>query len=450
MSSEEGDRVQVVGAVDDRPLRRPPGVLLVVAGLVVGLAVGILITLSGTPSGGVDQPPATTTTTVPVAGATTTATISEFRTERYIERIEELETELADAQQQVFELGLETNPTEYAFVVDCEASLRNQFGQDWQANSYFVGPVWFFRLDELSREEAWGGETWAAVFAGVEQGDTVTLVVPASERDNYSLLWNPATWRAAAGYSVASGEPAVTLRACDRYHTAFNGGFVAEKFYCAPLDVFLGDSTEPERIILRLGVTDCPDGSTLLEKPELGPVPDVTGSILRDARLAIRLAALVPEVNDRDPIDPEGMVWSQEPNDGGTYQPQTIVGLRTCQPADHVIATYQERLARTGVALTAAWMAPALNPSLESWYFVSALVSGGPTDGQTATWVLPSYVAPADPINTPNLSIPANEVSQGFDFGFQRATPEDYGVDDWFDLDGAAASQRCVSLSRSR
>src|SRR3990170_4157310 len=159
MSSEEGDRVQVVGAVDDRPLRRPPGVLLVVAGLVVGLAVGILITLSGTPSGGVDQPPATTT-------------ISEFRTERYIERIEELETELADAQQQVFELGLETNPTEYAFVVDCEASLRNQFGQDWQANSYFVGPVWFFRLDELSREEAWGGETWAAVFAGVEQGDT--------------------------------------------------------------------------------------------------------------------------------------------------------------------------------------------------------------------------------------------------------------------------------------
>jgi len=174
MSSEEGDRVQVVGAVDDRPLRRPPGVLLVVAGLVVGLAVGILITLSGTPSGGVDQPPATTTTTVPVAGATTTTTISEFRTERYIERIEELETELADAQQQVFELGLETNPTEYAFVVDCEASLRNQFGQDWQANSYFVGPVWFFRLDELSREEAWGGETWAAVFAGVEQGDTVT------------------------------------------------------------------------------------------------------------------------------------------------------------------------------------------------------------------------------------------------------------------------------------
>jgi hypothetical protein len=299
-------------------------------------------------------------------------------------------------------------------------------------------------IEILSDEEPFEG-----VVAGVERGDSVTLVVPVSERGNYSLLWNPATGR--GDDTVASGEFAVTLRACDGYQTAFLGGFATIKQYCAPLDVYFGDSTEPERIFLPFGGVDCPDGSLPLAKPELAPVPDVVGSTLRDARLAIRLADLVPMVSGGDPIDPEGMVWGQEPGHEGTYQPGTIIGLRTCQPADHVVATYQARLEETGVTLSGGWMAPSLGNNLESWFFVSALVTGGPTDGEIATWALPGFgpSAGVDSENTPNLSFPANEVSQGFNFGDRRFTPEQYGVDDWLDLDGAVASQRCVSLSRT-
>ncbi|MGZ8785457.1 MAG: hypothetical protein ACXW1Y_07840, partial [Acidimicrobiia bacterium] len=279
MSDRNGDRVQVVGAGDDRPAWRPPGgLLLILAGLVVGLAGGVLLTRPGTSSDAVNEPPPPTTT-APPDPETTTTTVADSRLERYRERISELESELTAAQ---FQLGLETNPAEVAFVVDCNTSLGNQFGQDWQANSYFVGPVWFFRLIENLSDM----ETVSEVFAGVERGDSVTLVVPASERANYSLLWNPATWT--GDYTVASGEPAVTLRACDQYPTAFIGGFITAKQYCAPLDLYFRDSTEPERIILPFGGVDCPDGSFPVAKPELGPVPDVVGSTLRDARLAIR------------------------------------------------------------------------------------------------------------------------------------------------------------------
>ena len=442
MSDSNGDLVQVVGAGDDRPAWRPPGgLLLILAGLVVGLAAGVLLTRPGTSSDAVNEPPPPTTT-APPDPETTTTTVADSRLERYRERIRELESELAAAQ---FQLGLETNPAEYALGVDCDTSQRNMFGGDWQESSYFVGPVWFFRLIEILSDE----EPFEGVVAGVEPGDSVTLVVPVSERGNYSLLWNPATGR--GDDTVASGESAVTLRACDGYQTAFLGGFATTKQYCAPLDLYFGDNTEPERIFLPFGGVDCPDGTTPLAKPEVGPVPDVTGSTLRDARLAIRLADLAPSVSDGDPIDPEGMVWGQEPGDGGTYQPGTIIGLRTCQPADHVVATYQERIEGTGVIFSDAWMAPSLDNTLESWYFVSALVTGGPTDGQIATWALPGFGpgAGVDSENTPNLSFPANEVSQGFNFGDRRFTPGQYGVDDWLDLDGAIASQRCVSLSRT-
>ena len=85
--------------------------------------------------------------------------------------------------------------------------------------------------------------------------------------------------------------------------------------------------------------------------PELGPVPDVTGLTVREARLAIRLAALVPVVNRGDPIDPSGMVWGQEPGAGQTPESGAAVGLRTCWPADQVVSLYQNRLEGTGVIL---------------------------------------------------------------------------------------------------
>jgi hypothetical protein len=94
-------------------------------------------------------------------------------------------------------------------------------------------------------------------------------------------------------------------------------------------------------------------------------------------------------------------------------------------------------------------MAPSLNPSLESWYFVSALVSGGPADGQIATWVLPPWVAPDDPANTPSISFPVNDASRSLNFGDSRFNAENYGADDPLDLDGAIATQRCVALSQA-
>ena len=113
------------------------------------------------------------------------------------------------------------------------------------------------------------------------------------------------------------------------------------------------------------------------------------------------------------------------------------------------MATFQEKLEGTGVTLSHAWMAPNHDANLESWYLVSALVWGGATDGQIATWALPGFTpgAGVDLINTPGLSVPANDVAQGFGFGYRILAPEDYGVADWLDLDGSVASQQCVVAS---
>ncbi len=230
----------------------------------------------------------------------------------------------------------------------------------------------------------------------------------------------------------------------------FVGGFAATHDDCAPLDLYFGDDPQPTQIVIALGIVDCPDGTTPVELPEPGPLPDVIGLTVRQARLAIRLVGLIPmaEAGDRA-VDPDGIVYAQEPNDRLTYEPGTIIGLRACQQASHVVATYQLRLDGTGVTLSNGWMAPSQTTNLDSWWFVSALVSGGPSDGRVATWALPSFGG-VDPVNTPGLSFPANEVSQGFDFGDRRFTPDDYGVADWVELDGALASQLCVEVSNDR
>jgi len=107
MSNGDGDRVQVVGGSNEQPPGRLPGGVLLILGLVVGLAVGVLLT------------PSVTTTTTVAPAITTTTTVSDSRIERYQAQIEVLESELADAE---FELGLEIDPVEYASVVDCDAS----------------------------------------------------------------------------------------------------------------------------------------------------------------------------------------------------------------------------------------------------------------------------------------------------------------------------------------
>lgn len=121
----------------------------------------------------------------------------------------------------------------------------------------------------------------------------------------------------------------------------------------------------------------------------------------------------------------------------------------TCLPGDRVIATYNERLIETPTTLTNAWLVASNSPHLDSWYFISTLVLEGPTDGQIATWAIPAFnpAGAVDIVNTPGLSIPANEVSLSLNFGTRRVQPGDYGVDDWMDLDGAGESQQCVIIS---
>jgi hypothetical protein len=443
MSTGDADRVRVFETADDSSSRRPPsGFVLLAVGLLIGMAVGVLFLPSGASNRQLTEPSVITTAQLPpISTTSTTATTDPSVTVDGLQgRIRVLESELERAEARVLELGLEVDPVQYAPVVGCDAR-QQAFGAE--LDSYFVGPVGFwFPSQDLSGE---GEEAAMAVWTTVEAGDSVTLAVPDGERDRYSLLWNPATWQ-----DGHSGEPAVTLEACDaRFPTVFVGGFAGAYNSCAPLDVYFGNDPQPTRVIFSLGNVDCPDGPTPLELPEPGPVPDVIGLTVRQARTALRLVGLVPIAEDGDrAVDRDGIVFAQEPNDGRTYEPGTIIGMRTCRAANHVVATYQSRLEGTGVTLSNGWMAP--SGDKESWWFVSALVSGGSNDGQVATWALPAFGGGVDSVNTPNLSFPANEVSQSFDFGDRRFTPDDYGVTDWLDLDGAIASQQCVTISNDR
>lgn len=436
MSDRNGDQVEVVGSTGNPPpppRLAPSSLVLLVVGLVGGVALGVLLSSSGS------EPPATTapTLTAAVETTSTTTTESSASSDELLDRIEDLESLLEEAEKREFELGLEVAPGMYAPVLGCDARQKVS-GQ--RSDGFLVGPLGFWFPSDESGE-------FHEVSILLEPAESVTLVVPKEERDSVSLFWDPSTWR--GDRSITSGDPAVTLAACNAsFPTVFAGGMVSEQDYCAPLDIYLGDDPEPERVILPIGQAQCSAGTIALVFPELGPVPDVTGMSVRDARLAIRKAAFIPSVNPGDSLVPDGRVWGQEPSPGESPGEGSIIGLRTCRPADDVAATYQGRLEGTGVTLSEAWMAPLHDDYLESWYFVSALVSGGSHDGQVATWAIPGFTpgVTVDSTNTPNLSFPANEVSQSFDFGDRRFTPEDYGVSDWLDLDGAIASQRCVRL----
>jgi hypothetical protein len=121
-----------------------------------------------------------------------------------------------------------------------------------------------------------------------------------------------------------------------------------------------------------------------------------------------------------------------------------LVTPAVCQTADHVTATFVDRLP-TDVTLEAARMVLSRVANLESWYFISARIEGGPFDGQLASWALPGFDGiHVDTTNTPNLAVPINEAATYLGFGMTTLDPINYGVNDWLQLDGALASQRCA------
>lgn len=144
-----------------------------------------------------------------------------------------------------------------------------------------------------------------------------------------------------------------------------------------------------------------------------------------------------------------GAVWTP-PTDviaAGEDQAAASDMARTgrCEDASHVVATFTARLPQ-GVSLGVSSMVLSRDPGLESWYFSSARVIGGPFDGSTATWAQPAFDGVhVDAYNTPNLAVPINEAAGSMGFGTNSLRPANYGVDDWFQLDGAIASRDCVS-----
>lgn len=235
MSTDNRESVREIGFRGNGPPRRGSGRLVVaLVALLVGLVLGVPVADPGTPIEASRKPRVSTTmVTTAAPGTTTTTSGSSTSVEDYEARIEVLEKQLAAAQQQVFELGLEADTASVAATLGCDESIGAQYPVDWQNNSYFVGPVAFYRLPERLPVPSWD-----EVFAVVEVSDSVTPVVPASERDSYSLIWNPEIWRTVDGdYTFSDGNPAVTLRSCDGYASVVIGGFVSNRTYSASLAV---------------------------------------------------------------------------------------------------------------------------------------------------------------------------------------------------------------------
>jgi hypothetical protein len=128
-------------------------------------------------------------------------------------------------------------------------------------------------------------------------------------------------------------------------------------------------------------------------------------------------------------------------------QDAELVSPAPCEDAQHIVAAFTGRLP-DGVALMTPQMVVSRDATLESWYFMTARVEGGPFGGELATWAHPGFDGrTVDTTNTPSLAVPANDAAASLGFGMTTLDPITYGVDNWLQLDGATASQRCLQLA---
>ena len=125
-------------------------------------------------------------------------------------------------------------------------------------------------------------------------------------------------------------------------------------------------------------------------------------------------------------------------------QDAQLVTPAVCENAAHVTAAFADHLP-PDVTLGTARMVLSRDANLESWYFMSARVVGGPFDGELASWAHTGFDGRnVDTTNTPGLAVPINEAANYLGFGMTSLEPASYGVDHWLQLDGALASQQCV------
>jgi hypothetical protein len=152
-----------------------------------------------------------------------------------------------------------------AHVVGCDAAIGGgQPSPGWRNYAVVVGPLTFTGVKEIKPAD----RAFVSVrcrYEGlkvpllIETGLPVRLVISAEEVDRLSLLYDPDTWSPSRNglYRVSDGNPAVAFEACQP-PTWFAGGFVvADGPRCIALDAYIGRSTQPEQVILPLGVPNC-------------------------------------------------------------------------------------------------------------------------------------------------------------------------------------------------
>jgi hypothetical protein len=128
----------------------------------------------------------------------------------------------------------------------------------------------------------------------------------------------------------------------------------------------------------------------------------------------------------------------------------TSADAERCISAGEVVATYESKT-DPPVEFANAWMVKSRDPNLESWFFITATVQGGEFDGEIATWHLPGFNGEVDPVNTPSLSIASEEIAASIYRGtqphLQDLDPNNYGVQEWSEIEGFEASRRCAAGS---
>jgi PASTA domain len=313
----------------DEPEARPKplgltGPVGLVVAAVAGVALGVVL---GNTSGATPHE-----TSVATSLATTSTTSSEGLPDGlvadYQAQIAELEQELedaknaqADTQAELLDLQVDTDPVRYAPSVGCDLSVGAP--SDFVEKAEWVGPAGFYDFTN-----SFASFNWGEMFLTVEPGESVTLLVPRDQRNSYLQLWDPATWGAFPPDPLG-GSPYVTLVSCADWPTTFIGGFDVNSALCGTLDVYFDEGADPTTIALPFGTTNCGEEEIRPLAVEPGPVPDVRGMGLREARLQLRLAGLVPAVSDGDPGGTDAVVVAQRPSAGEDAPVGDVVGLRT-------------------------------------------------------------------------------------------------------------------------
>ena len=136
-------------------------------------------------------------------------------------------------------------PAPQGYVRPCASSVWGELGPVTARTDALAGPIAFIGLngDSPLTPSHDGKYNAIKVLAVVKQGWQVTVSVPAPERGNAALLYNPNAFSPGPPYPFSAGEPVVTFPNCGGTHnswsagTQFNGGLLVRRPMCMHLDI---------------------------------------------------------------------------------------------------------------------------------------------------------------------------------------------------------------------